>query len=273
MSLYDSTSLISRFNRSSKGIRLDTHFLAVVKKAFQINNQTDGSFDITVGPLLKAWGFRDKAGRDLPDSSTIAKLMPYIGMKHLRLRNNRLIKKHPEVQIDLNGIAQGYTVDLLASHLQRKGIMNFLVELGGEIRVEGKKPNGDDFTVGVERPLNNTDDCSQIRHQVVIRGKALTTSGSYQNYVMRGKERLSHLMDPKTGYPIKSDIVSVTLLASDAMTADGYDNALMAMRLEDAISFVESFSDLEAYFVYQDSDGHLTDTMTYGFKKIIINNH
>lgn len=272
MSLYDSTSLISRINRSSHGGRIDRHFHAVVKKSFEINKQTHGVFDITVGPLMKLWGFADTDSPNLPDSTAIAKMMPLIGMKHLRLRKNRLIKKQPDVQIDLNGIAQGYTVDLLASHLQSRGIKNFLVELGGELRVEGKKINGDDFTVGIERPLDQKNDRSHIRHHVVIRGKALTTSGTYQNYVMRGKERLSHIMDPRTGHPIRSDIISVTVLAPDAMTADGYDNALMAMDLKEAISFVESFSELEAYFVYKNPDGSLADTMTQGFKQIIKNN-
>jgi thiamine biosynthesis lipoprotein len=271
MSLYDSVSLISQWNRSTRGGRLDPHFYAVVRKAFDINKKTDGAFDITVGPLLKAWGFANGAKHDLPDSLAVSEMMPLIGMDKLRLGRNRLIKKRPGIQIDLNGIAQGYTVDLLAAHLEQKGVSNFLVELGGELRVEGKKSNGEDFTVGIERPLNNQDEQAKIRHLAVIRGKALTTSGTYQNFIRQGEERLSHIMDPRTGRPIRSDILSVTVLANDAITADGYDNALMAMGLEKAVSFVESFSDLEAYFVYQNSEGKLADTMTSGFKKIIKN--
>lgn len=271
MSLYKPNSLISTINESRQGGELDFHFLQVIKKAFQINKETDGVFDVTVEPLVAAWGFSSKKITKLPDSNQIAQILPFVGMENIQLKGSHLKKLKPEVKIDLNGIAQGYTVDVIADFLIANGIKNFLVELGGELRVEGKKPNGEDFYIGIEGPVNSIDNESVIKHVAIIKGKALTTSGSYRNYIEYGAERLPHIINPKTGYPVHSEILSVTVFAKDAISADGYDNALLSMGIKDSFSFLDQHPDLEAYFVYKNEQGNIVDTMTNGFKAILKN--
>ncbi|TCK82657.1 FAD:protein FMN transferase [Albibacterium bauzanense] len=271
MSLYKSNSLISTINESAQGGELDFHFLQVIKKAFQINKETDGIFDVTVAPLVAAWGFSSEKIRKLPDSNQIAQILPFVGMENIELNGNYLKKLKPEVKIDLNGIAQGYTVDVIADFLTQNGIKNFLVEIGGELRVEGKKPDGEDFHIGIEGPVNSINNESTIKHVAIIKGKALTTSGSYQKYIQYGKDRLTHIINPKTGYPVHSEILSVTVLAKGALSADGYDNALLAMGIKNAFSFLDQYPDLEAYFVYKNEQGSIVDTMSNGFKSILKN--
>ncbi|HUH18446.1 MAG TPA: FAD:protein FMN transferase [Albibacterium sp.] len=269
MSLYRSNSLISTINESTQGGELDFHFQQVLKRAFQINKETDGIFDVTVAPLVAVWGFSADKITKLPDSNQIAQILPFVGMENIQLTGSYLKKLKPEVKIDLNGIAQGYTVDVIANFLLANGIKNFLVELGGELRVEGNKPNGEDFKIGIEGPVNSNE--VTIKHVAIIKGKALTTSGSYRNYIEYGAEKLPHIINPKTGYPVHSEILSVTVLAKDAISADGYDNALLSMGIKDAFSFLDQHTDLEAYFVYKNEQGSIVDTMTNGFKAILKN--
>jgi thiamine biosynthesis lipoprotein len=143
MSLYKNYSLISQFNRSEKGIRLDNHFITVIKKSITISKDTKGLFDITVAPLVQLWGFGPTAIEAYPDSSTVLHTLKNVGMKNLILKGAELKKKKPLVTIDLNGIAQGYSVDVVAGYLDQLGITSYIVEIGGEVFVKGHKPGGE----------------------------------------------------------------------------------------------------------------------------------
>ncbi|MGM9478824.1 FAD:protein FMN transferase [Pedobacter sp. GSP4] len=267
MSLYKKRSLINQFNAAQSSVKTDRFINEVLKRSFEINLDTKGIFDITVAPLVQAWGFGPKAIQTEPSPATIKSIMPCIGMKNLRLKNGLLTKLKPCIQIDLNGIAQGYSVDLIAAYLEQKGIKHYVAELGGEIRILGPKPNGEAMKIGIEGP--DKDGTPVIRHIAAINTGAITTSGNYRKFHQSGKKKISHLIDAKTGYPLDNEMISVTVYANDAITADGYDNALMAMHLKDAIAFVESRKNLEAYFVYHQKDGKVADTLTTGFKKLI----
>ena len=269
MSLYKSNSLINSFNLSDKEIKVDTFLNNVLKKSFEINHTTKGIFDITVAPLVQAWGFGPKLSKSDPDSNEIKSIMKCVGMKYLHLENGILTKSKPCITIDLNGIAQGYSVDLIANYLKGKGIISYVAELGGEIRISGPKPDGTAMKIGIEGPDN--DGKPIVRHIAVINNGAITTSGNYRKYHQSGKKRVSHLIDARTGYPVNNEMISVTVYAKDAITADGYDNALMAMHISDALKFVENRKDLEAYFVYHKKNGSIADTLSSGFKKFINN--
>ncbi|WP_316802761.1 FAD:protein FMN transferase [Pedobacter nototheniae] len=271
MSLYKKGSLINQFNASKNGIKTDHFINDVLKRSFEINQDTKGIFDITVAPLVQAWGFGPDLSKNEPNPATIKSILNCVGMQNLKLKDNWLSKLKPCVQIDLNGIAQGYSVDLIAAYLEKKGIKQYVAELGGEIRILGPKPNGQAMKIGIEGP--DEDGTPIIRHIAAINNGAITTSGNYRKFHQSGKRKISHLIDPKTGYPLNNEMISVTVYANDAITADGYDNALMAMHIEDAITFVENRKNLEAYFVYHKKDGTITDTLTTGFKKLIISNN
>ena len=160
---------------------------------------------------------------------------------------------------------------LLQAILLDKGITSFLVEIGGELVSRGLKPDGSVRRIGIEGPAATPMAEPEIRHVINIYNGAVTTSGNYRKWLQKGSKKVTHLINPKTGYPIDSQLISATIYAKDAITADGYDNAVMAMELNEAIKFVEERKDMEAYIIYRKPDGKIADTLTKGFKKMIIN--
>lgn len=270
LSLYKPYSLISQFNSSQSSIVVDVMLKEVVKKSLQIHKKTKGAFDITVQPLVQAWGFGAKRMDSLPDPAQIKSLLRCVGSGHLRLKRNLLMKGKPCLGIDVNGIAQGYSVDLIADFLESKGITVYLVELGGELRIKGRKPSGEAMTVGVESPGDDASNPLPFMRTIRLTEGAVTTSGNYRKFYQNGLKRVTHLIDPQTGYPIENEMISVTVVADDAITADGYDNALMNMGIKKALDFVKKQKNLEAYFIYHKTDGSVADTASAGFYKLFV---
>ncbi|WP_276090049.1 FAD:protein FMN transferase [Pedobacter sp. JY14-1] len=269
MSLYKPVSLISRFNASEKGLKLDMHFEKVIRKSFEVNRETRGIFDVTVKPLVQAWGFGVRPAGSFPDSVQIRSLLGCVGMNNLKLQGGMLKKQKPCIQVDLNGIAQGYSVDVVAGFLDQRKLKAYVVEIGGELKIRGPKPDGSAFRIGVEGPADRPDAGPLLKHTIVLNNGAVTTSGNYRKFLQLGNSRISHLIDPKTGYPLQSTMISVTLYAQDAITADGYDNALMAMNVDQALAFVNARKGMEAYLIYHNEKGQVADTMTTGFRQLI----
>lgn len=269
LSLYKPYSTISRFNNSRSGSKIDDHLRKVFIKSAEVTQHTDGLFDITVQPLVHAWGFGAAPNAVLPDSASIQSVLKCVGAEKVQLRNNILLKTLPCVKIDMNGIAQGYSVDILADFLKSKNINDFMVELGGEIRVAGHKASGSLFTIGIETPYNSHLPDRPLQQILKLKSGAITTSGNYRNYQTSGAKRLSHIINPKTGFPEESELISVTVHAGDAITADAYDNALMLMGVKKALAFVENTDALAAYFIYRKKDGTIADTACTKFKELI----
>jgi len=271
LSGYKTYSLISRFNASADGIVMDEHLQKVIKHSLDIWRDTNGESDITVAPLVQAWGFGPRPSTALPDAAAIKTILGCVGSAKLHLRGNKLVKDKPCVTIDVNGIAQGYSVDVAAALLESRGIGNYLVEVGGEIRVKGhKQPAGERFTIGIESPGRDEPDEPTVKKLLTTTHGGITTSGNYRKFYTSGKKVISHLIEPHTGYPIQNDMISVTIWAPDAITADGYDNALMAMGLQKALRFMQHHRDMEAYFIYHKADGSIADTATAGFYKMLV---
>lgn len=266
LSIYKPYSVISQFNASANGCAVDKHLKAVVQKSLDTYNQTNGLFDITVLPLVQAWGFGNKSNVNEPDSAAIQSLLPCISSKLLVLENNFLRKLKPCVQIDVNGIAQGYSVDVLSAFFEANGIRNYMIEVGGEIRVKGKKyPEKTAMKIGIEAPQSDFD-TEHFQKVISLDSGAVTTSGSYRKYHESGGKKVSHIINPKTGYSSQNELISVTVFAKDAITADAYDNALMLMGLTQAMKFVDSRRDMSAYFIYE-KGGAIKDTMSANFEK------
>ena len=158
---------------------------------------------------------------------------------------------------------------MVAAHLTNRGISTFLVEIGGEIRVKGKKPDGKMMRVGIEGPGNDWSKEPIIQHIISLENGAITTSGNYRNYLVKDNKKISHLINPKTGSPLTNEMVSATVYAADAITADGYDNVLMGLSIKQALAFVKKRKYLDAYFIYKRPDGILVDTATTGFLKLL----
>ena len=269
LSVYKPYSLINTFNQSERGAKIDAHFMNVVKASLDTYRSTNGTFDITVAPLTEAWGFAAKHIDKLPDSAAIRSLLSCVGSDKITLHKDSLIKKKPCIKVDVNGIAQGYSVDVIAQFLQAHGINNYLVEIGGEICVSGRKqPSGVLMKIGIESPGDDEMEPGIMQKIIEVDKGAVTTSGNYRKYYESEGKKITHLIDPSTGYSIQNEMISTTVYAKDAITADAYDNALMVMGINKAIKFAAAKNDIAAYFIYRKEDGTIADTATASFYKL-----
>lgn len=265
MSLYQPHSLICSFNRSfQKSAEVDGHMVNVLRESFRIHKKSNGLFDITVKPLMDLWGFGTESVNHLPEREAIDSIRALVGMDKIWLEGMILYKSNPKISIDLNGIAQGYTVDVLADFLESRGIENYLVELGGEIRVKGTKIGGNSYEISIERPFE--EQSSNLLLQ--ISNAAVTTSGNYRNFFQHQGKTIHHHIDPKTGYPIQNNVLSATVIASTAMEADGYDNVFMALSPIEGITLANTLPNIEVYLIYDD-DGILKEAFSNGFHQYV----
>lgn len=267
MSRYDDRSIISAFNSVDKGIELDEYMAEVVRRSFDINHISKGTFDITVMPLVDLWGFGPHRIEAFPEQQTIDSVLQFVGMDKLRLEGRKLIKNDQRVQVDLDGIAQGYSVDVVAQFMESKGVENYLVEIGGEIKVKGNKDTGKPFEIGVESPQNGK--YSQVILQLT--NMAVTTSGNYRRAFDLDGRRIHHHINPVDGYPVQNNVASVTVVAPTAIDADGYDNVFMALSPEEGIKLADSLQDVEIYIIYKDDKG-FKEAFSAGFYQYVKNN-
>ncbi|WP_395807158.1 FAD:protein FMN transferase [Daejeonella sp.] len=268
LSIYKPYSLINQFNNSANGLIMDDHLFKVVLRSMKIWKESEGVFDISILPIVEAWGFGAKKHSIEPSNTEIAKALSCSGSDKIRIEGKQLIKTIPCLKIDVNGIAQGYSVDVIAKHLESKGVQNYLIEIGGEIRVKGRKQPGNQLMrIGIEQPAEMRINEPIIQKVIELQGGAITTSGNYRKFIQNGSKKLSHLIDPKTGRPIENKMISVTVKTKDAMSADGYDNVLIGLGIEKSFDFLKKHRGLEAYFIYQDDHGVVRDTASAGFFK------
>lgn len=266
MSLWDSTSIISKFNKSVDSQIIDDHFWNVLQKSFEIHRQSEGAFDPTVGPLVKAWGFIRKNGLSLPTDRTIDSLNQLVGLEKVSLIENRVSKQSPAIQLDFNAIAQGYTVDVIAAHLENKGIVDYLIEVGGEVRARGKNGKGEDWKVGIEKPIQNeTGEHNDLQSIVSLGTMSLATSGNYRNFLETDGKQLSHILNPKTGKPVAHSVLSVSVLAPTCTEADAWATAFMVMGKDKSLALAKQL-DFELQIVSKGKQG-LEVVQTEGFKK------
>jgi len=271
VSLYQPTSQICKFNRSASGMEVNASFRILVSKALEINRATNGLVDITVKPLVDAWGFGVKKPRRYPNDVEVRALVKNVGADKVWLEGNYLHKKTPAVQIDLNGIAQGYAADLLANFCERRHVFNYIAEIGGELRIKGHQPDGEPFKIGIESIESNDITPQPLRTIIQPSDGAITTSGNYRKHLEAGGKQIAHIMNPKTGYPTQNEMISVTVWAKDGITADGFDNGFIAMGLKHTLQFLDSRTDMGAYIIYKKANGAIADTATVGFKSFMRN--
>ncbi|HJX70601.1 MAG TPA: FAD:protein FMN transferase [Bacteroidales bacterium] len=265
LSTYLPGSLISRINHNDTTVIADDHFTKVFHKALEVHRESDGAFDITVAPVVNAWGFGFTEKADV-DSNMIDSLLQYVGMNKTRLKNGKIVKEHQETMFDVNAIAQGYSVDVVADYFDKKGIKNYLVEIGGEVRTKGRNPEYRIWTIGIDMPVdNNFIPGEMVQTRLLLRNGSLATSGNYRSFYEQDGIKYVHSIDPKTGYPVTSNLLSVTVQAGDCMSADAYATAFMVMGLDKSIAFLAKHKELQAYLIYSDADGNFK---TYVTKKM-----
>jgi len=250
MSIYRKNSIISGINQNDPNSIPDKHFLKVVEKAIEISGKTMGAFDITVGPLVNAWGFGFTDRAEISDH-LIDSLKDFVGIEKIELSQGRLIKKDPRVMIDVNAIAKGYTVDVVAEFLEERGVKNYMVEIGGELRVKGVNPRGQAWRIGVDKPKDDPLLSErELQAILAVREIAMATSGNYRRFYIENGIKYSHTIDPGTGYPVIHNLLSATVFAGKCMVADAYATAFMVMGLEKTIEFINNNPGLDVYLIY-----------------------
>ncbi len=251
MSYYEKNSLISKINRNDTD-EMDEYFSPVLQRSLEIYEKTDGAFDVTVSPLVNAWGFGFANKKEMTQRK-VDSLLQFTGSKLVAIDGNRVVKQDPRIQFDFNAIAKGYASDLVAQLLETKGVKSYLVDIGGDLIVGDAKPDGSKWRIALERPAEKYDDPQEYDHIVEVKTRAVATSGSYRRYYEQEGQRYSHTINPKTGYPVKNNLLSVTVFADNCMTADAYATAFMVMGMEKAKRFTEQRNDLDAFFIYSEN--------------------
>lgn len=260
LSLYRDSSILSKINRNEDAVP-DTFFVRAFNLSAEISRMTDGAFDITVGPLVRAWGFGPDSHKSFTESKRDS-LLALVGMDKVKLVNGKIVKSDPRINLDFNAIAQGYSVDIICRYFDELGIKSYLVEIGGEVRAKGTKA-GNYWRVGIDRPEdNNFVPGNDLQAIIRLRDRALATSGNYRKFYVENGIKYSHEIDPKTGYPAKNQLLSATILASDCGTADGIATACMVKGKDKTIEFLQKHPEFEAFLVYSDDNGNFKTWMS-----------
>jgi thiamine biosynthesis lipoprotein len=253
MSIFDENSLLSRINAGQTDV-MDEHILHCLELAQRVSALSDGAYDVTVAPLVKAYGF---AGGQRSEQIKLDSLLEFVGIDKLRIEGERLIKSDERVQIDFNSIAKGYVVDLAAQALEQMGIENYLVDIGGEIRCRGLNSKGGAWRTGIESPVDGNDVPGAFIQQVLsLSDCAMATSGNYRRfYLDEHGRKVAHTIDPKTGESVVTDLLSATVVASTCAEADAYGTMFMAMGKQRAIELAHTLAK-QGVMVYFITAGH-----------------
>lgn len=266
LSPFNDSSVISRVNRNEELVT-DSFFQTCFNRSMEISRETEGAFDITVAPLANAWGFGFKKGT-FPDSLMIDSLLQFTGYEKVKLENGKVIKQDPRTMLSCSAVAKGYSVDVVAHLLDRKGIKNYMVDIGGEVVVKGKNATGDLWRIGINKPYDDSLAVKQdIQTILNLTDVGMATSGNYRNYYYKDGKKYAHTIDPRTGYPVQHSILSSTVVAKDCMTADALATSFMVMGLEEAEKFCKANPMIDAYFIYSGENGEFKTYYTDGMKR------
>ena len=269
VNLWVDSSIISKVNRN-EDVTLDSIFIDNFNIAQEAARLSDGYFDPTISPIVVAWGFSYKSGDSLTPQ-LIDSLRDLVDYRKIRIENGKVVKEDPNITLDFNAIAQGYTSDLIAKFLESRGIRNYLVDTGGEIMTRGEKTNHQPWIVGIEKPAADKDADRIVQTRITLIDKGLVTSGSTRKYVERNGKRYSHCIDPKTGYPVEHQVLSVTVMAENSAWADALASIGMVMGMEKSLALFQSLDGIEAYYIFMNDADELETFATDGFKALIIN--
>jgi thiamine biosynthesis lipoprotein len=269
MSTYRKDSEISRFNAwelAGEKIIISDDFWQVMIIAQKIYELTAGAWDGTVKPLLSLWGFDSTKNKNsIPEKSEIQGQLANIGFNQIEISSDRFLIKHKaSISLDLASIAKGYGVDQVTTLIKNSGIENFLVEIGGEVFASGHRKDGNSWRVGINRPQKDAP-YDQIYKVINLHNKAFATSGDYRNYFEVDGKRYSHILDPRSGYPISNGVVSVSIVADDCTFADGLSTAVMVLGPQKGLALINKLDDVEGLIVTRQQDGRLIDHYSKGF--------
>ncbi|WP_028909137.1 FAD:protein FMN transferase [Prevotella sp. AGR2160] len=250
-SMFNDQSLVSLFNKNGQ-VKGNGMFDEVFQLAKTVNTETDGAFDITVAPLVNAWGFGFKH-EQMPTAAQVKELKSHIGMEKVALQGSLYRRTDPKTMLDFSAIAKGFGSDVVARFLESKGINNFMIEIGGEIVTRGINAERVPWRIGVTKPTDDSLNTNQeIQTILNVTDMAMATSGNYRNFYYKGGKKYAHTIDPHTGYPVQHNILSSTVLAKNCATADAYATSFMVLGLNGAQKVLAKHPELMVYFIYDD---------------------
>lgn len=268
---FDSTSLIAAINRNESQTT-DTMLREVFRQAVEISEHTGGSYDVTCAPLINLWGFGFEKN-DSVTPRTIDSVRLLVGYQKVHLEGERMVKADPRMKMDFSSISKGYCSDLVGGTLMKRGAKNYLVELGGEIAFRGLNPQGQQWVIGIDKPIDDTTgkiNDYELRIQLPTTGGGLATSGNYRNYKIIEGKKYAHTIDPKTGYPMQSDVLSATILAPNCMLADGLATACMTRHSSEVAQLISHYPGVEYMLILGGVEGRYQTVMSPGFERLIL---
>lgn len=247
VSLWNENSIIRKVNRN-EDVVVNQIFKDNFEWARKASEFSDGAFDATIGPLVEAWGFHYKKELEMTPEM-VDSIRQLVGYQKIQIVDDKVVKANPNMTLDFNAVAQGYTTDLIGKFLETKGIFNYIVDVGGEIMARGTKPNGEQWTIGIEKPAEDYDSERSVQIKINLKDKGIVTSGNYRKYIEKDGVRYSHSIDPKTGYPVEQNLLSATIIADNATWADCLATICMIVGKEKASKLLEN-QGVEAYFIF-----------------------
>lgn len=256
LSPFNPESVITAINEN-RSDTTDSRFAAVFQLAKDIWQETYGAFDITVAPLVNAWGFGFKNAENI-SQERIDSIMQFVGFNKVDMTNGVIKKQDSRIMLDCSAIAKGFGVDEVGRYLESEGVVNYMVEIGGEVRVRGCNPKGKAWHIGITKPIDDSLSVNQELQEILeLTDISLATSGNYRNFYEKDHKKYAHTIDPHTGYPVQHTILSSTVLASDCATADAYATAFMVMGIDSAKVVLEKHPELQAYFILSGNHGEM----------------
>lgn len=270
LSPFNEKSVITAINNNTD-MHADAMFTDVFTLAKDVSAATHGAFDITVAPLVNLWGFGFK-NMDKVDENKVDSLLAFVGIDKVTLEDGFVKKDNPSIMLDCSAIAKGYGVDAAGLYLEQHGVKNYMVEIGGEVRVRGTNPKGELWRIGINKPIDDPKNVNNEIQQVLqVTQLSMATSGNYRNFYEKDGKKYAHTIDPRTGHPVQHSILSSTVLTQDCATADAYATAFMVLGLDEAKIVLNQHNELMAFFIYTDEDGNLCEWYTESLRNLLEN--
>lgn len=271
LNVFDTSSVVAKINRN-KPVETYSLFAFTFNKAQDISEKTDGYFDVTCSPLINIWGFGTTNRQDTVSPQTIDSLLQFVGYEKIRLKNGRIIKDDTRVTLNFSGLGDGAICDQIASYLDKKGVEDYLIEIGGDDFAKGLNPKGVPWKIGINTPVDDPAGMNTAIEQVVQVKKrmAVATSGNYRNFYIENGKRYSHTINPKTGYPANQNILSATVVGPEGLTADALATAFMAMGTEKAREVKKAFPQFEYFFILAGENGKFKTEYSKGMKEFLV---
>lgn len=255
LSTYHKTSIITRFNQADSIIEVDKMFIDVFNLSKLVYQESEGAFNPTVAHLVNAWGFGFKNSENT-DSTTIDSLLKFVDFDAISIVDNKVVKTNKNLMLDFNAIAQGYSVDVIADFLANQGIENYMVEIGGEVKVKGKNDKNSLWRIGIDKPVENETERT-LEAVVNLNNQALATSGNYRKFYEKDGAKYSHTLNPKTGYPVRHSLLSATVITDNCALADAYATVFMVVGIEKAKEILAKNNKIKAVLIFENENKQL----------------